>query len=85
MPSVVSKHCPGIEIGDIVRISVVSMPGQFPDQNALASKSATSFEAPLFRSQVVFLHQHQDAPLSKSFGAIRMQGVAHPIDVAGRG
>ena len=34
----------------------VSIPGRFPDQNLLASKSGTSSEAPLFRCQDVFLH-----------------------------
>ena len=31
-------------------------------RNALASKSATPSEAPLFRCQDVFLHHHQDSP-----------------------
>jgi hypothetical protein len=34
----------------------VSIPGGFPHQNTLASKSATSSEAPSFRCQDVFLH-----------------------------
>jgi len=47
----------GIEIADLVHISVVSihgecsrtMPGRFPDRNALASKSTASSTSPLFR------------------------------------
>ena len=46
----------GIEILHLVRSPFVSVPGRFPNQNALPSKSLTSSIFPQFRWQVVFLH-----------------------------